>query len=93
MRYLLDTCTFVWMCAEPQQLSQMARDVLSDPAAELLLSDVSALEISLKWQAGKIELPVPEEQFRSGFGLWRPGQMLRAPDLPDKKKDRWSHHR
>ena len=95
MRYLLDTCTFVWMCAEPGQLSRVARDALADPAAVLLLSDASVLEICLKWQAGKIELPAPprlwvEEQ----AGVWQTtplplsrAMMYRSTELPPLHRD------
>jgi PIN domain nuclease of toxin-antitoxin system len=59
MRVLLDTCTFVWLCSEPKRLPPKVRTLLSRSAADLWLSDVSALEISLKWMSGKIELPSP----------------------------------
>ena len=57
--YLLDTCTFIWLCAEPERLSEAARSAIDSVDTALLLSDVSALEITLKWSAGKIELPDP----------------------------------
>jgi PIN domain nuclease of toxin-antitoxin system len=56
LSYLLDTCTFIWLCADPEKLSATAREAI-DADAGLLLRDVSALEITLKWQAGKLELP------------------------------------
>ncbi|MGA1194784.1 MAG: type II toxin-antitoxin system VapC family toxin [Kiritimatiellia bacterium] len=58
MNLLLDTCTFIWLCAEPKKLSAKAKSHLRD-AVELGISDVSVMEISLKWQAGKIRLPQP----------------------------------
>ena len=61
--YLLDTCTFVWLCAEPQRLSPTSRDAIDTPTSTLLFSDVSALELTLKWQAGKIQLPDPPRQW------------------------------
>jgi PIN domain nuclease of toxin-antitoxin system len=46
--YLLDTCVFLWICADPSRLSDRARDALSSAHSNYLLSDVSVLEISLK---------------------------------------------
>jgi PIN domain nuclease of toxin-antitoxin system len=56
---ILDTCTFIWLCAEPAQLSETVRGAIDDPGTELVLADVSVLEIALKWQAGKITHPEP----------------------------------
>ena len=61
--YLLDTCTFIWLCAKPEELSQTARTSIDAPDSSLLLSDVTALEITLKWKAGKIDLPDPPRRW------------------------------
>jgi PIN domain nuclease of toxin-antitoxin system len=55
---LLDTCTLVWLAAEPSQLSLPACTALDDEANRLYLSDVTVWEIVLKHQTGK--LPMPE---------------------------------
>ena len=62
-RYLLDTCTLIWLAAEPERLSATAQQAIDPPGSALLLSDVSALEITLKWNAGKITLPDPPRQW------------------------------
>lgn len=56
---LLDTCTFIWLCSEPLRLSAGVRQTIDDRDTDLVLSDASALEITLKWHAGKITLPEP----------------------------------
>ena len=61
---LLDTCTFVWLVALPASLSARAKRALSRPGAEFL-SDASLWEISLKWRAGKLELPDPPRLWSS----------------------------
>ena len=72
MRYLLDTCTFLWLCADPARLSGGARTALAAPEADLLLSDVTALEITLKWVAGKIRLPEPPRSWvERQSAIWR----------------------
>jgi PIN domain nuclease of toxin-antitoxin system len=55
---LLDTCTFIWLCSEPERLSGRATQRI-DESGTILLSDVSVLEISLKWSSGKLQLPAP----------------------------------
>ncbi len=55
---LLDTCTLIWLAAAPDRLSVAAREAI-DECRRLVASDVSVMEIGLKWQAGKLELPAP----------------------------------
>jgi PIN domain nuclease of toxin-antitoxin system len=54
---LLDTCTFLWLTAEPSRLSAAAAEALDDETNALSISDVSALEIALKWSVRKLKLP------------------------------------
>jgi PIN domain nuclease of toxin-antitoxin system len=58
MNLLLDTCSFIWLCAEPTRLSARARKMIQT-AKSIGLSDISILEITTKWHAGKIRLPQP----------------------------------
>ena len=57
MRYLLDTCAFLWLAQQPKLLSSEVTAVLNDAGAELFVSDVSIWEITLKHSAGKLPLP------------------------------------
>jgi len=57
VRYLLDTCTFLWLAQQPVMLSARVRGALDDAVAELFVSDVSIWEITLKHSAGKLPLP------------------------------------
>jgi PIN domain nuclease of toxin-antitoxin system len=63
MRLLLDTCTFLWLSAEPGALSPAARDALEDPDNELLVHQVSVLEIVVKHAAGRLPLATPPAAF------------------------------
>ena len=56
MRVLLDTHTFLWWNEASPRLSKKALVLLSDPANTLLLSVVSAWELVLKTQRGKLRL-------------------------------------
>jgi PIN domain nuclease of toxin-antitoxin system len=62
-RVLLDTNAWLWMASNDPRLGPMARNLIADLETELVLSAVSAWEISIKWALGKLPLPVPPEQF------------------------------
>jgi PIN domain nuclease of toxin-antitoxin system len=57
VKYLLDTCTFLWVAQQPGMLSPAASAVIDDAANELYVSDVSIWEITLKHSAGRLPLP------------------------------------
>ena len=57
MKYLLDTCTFLWHSQQPSMLTTAAVVALNDPSSELYLSDVSVWEITMKHSIGKLPLP------------------------------------
>ena len=95
MIYILDTCTFIWLCAEPIRLSKTVRVAIDAGDTDLVLCDASVLEIALKWQAGKITLPEPprvwvEHQCR----IWSIGSLpisrehvYRTVELPEHHRD------
>ena len=45
MKLLLDTCTFLWMIGETENLSPRAQEALEDRNNILILSQVSSWEI------------------------------------------------
>ena len=59
MKLLLDTHTFLWMSLDDPQLSETARERLSDTANELYLSPASYWEIAIKISIGKYMLSEP----------------------------------
>ncbi len=95
MKLLLDTCAFIWLGSDPEKLGARAREALDEASAEILLSDVTIWEISLKWQAGKLELPAPPrtwiEDQRSAWDLARAPLVLehfyRSTELPLHHRD------
>lgn len=72
MNVLLDTCTFLWIIADSEELSPRAREVFADPDVEVYLSAASCWEISVKWSLGKLTLPqeprlfLPRQRSRHG---------------------------
>ena len=94
MRALLDTHTFLWWITDDTRLSVRARDVVALADNELLFSAASGLEIAIKAQLGKLDLPAPLDRFiveqlaANGFAPLpiRLEHALRVYELP-------SHHR
>jgi PIN domain nuclease of toxin-antitoxin system len=58
VKYLLDTCTFLWLNLEPARLSPRSRAIIADEDVSLLLSAASAWEITAKHRMGQLLLPV-----------------------------------
>lgn len=61
MKLLLDTCTFLWIAAQPSALSDRAKTLFQSPANEVYLSAASAWEIATKHALGRLPLPEPIE--------------------------------
>ncbi len=55
MRVLIDTHVLLWTLMEPDRLSPVARDLVSDPATALVVSSVSTWEISTKHRLGRLD--------------------------------------
>lgn len=56
MRLLLDTQVLLWWLAD-EGLTDQARDAVADPANPVMVSAVSAWEISIKKSLGKLTAP------------------------------------
>jgi len=73
LKILLDTCTFLWICAEAEKLSQKARELYSDPDNEVYLSSVSCWEVAVKYALGRLPLPEAPARFlpirREKYGI------------------------
>jgi PIN domain nuclease of toxin-antitoxin system len=59
MRFLLDTCTLVWVFEGNERIAPQLQADLTDLENEVFFSDVSLLEIVIKYQLGKLRLPKP----------------------------------
>jgi len=56
MRLLLDTHVWLWSLLEPERLSKRIRKALENPGNELWLSPISAWEVLVLCQKGRVEL-------------------------------------
>jgi len=63
MRLLLDTCALLWFVDDADALSPRARSVLDDPTNEVLVSVASYWEIVVKFQKGRLELPLAPDRW------------------------------
>ena len=54
MTYLLDTHVMLWALTEPKRLGRTARDVIENRSSRLVVSAVSAWEITTKHRLGKL---------------------------------------
>lgn len=59
MKLLLDTHVFIWWDSRPDRLSPKALQACEDEANSLLFSVVSAWEMQIKSQLGKLRLGMP----------------------------------
>jgi PIN domain nuclease of toxin-antitoxin system len=62
MKLLLDTHTFIWWANEPEKLSEKVVAACQDSRNTLILSVVSAWEMQIKMQLGKLKISRPIEE-------------------------------
>jgi PIN domain nuclease of toxin-antitoxin system len=95
MTLVLDTCTFIWLCSDPDKLSSAAVKALDDASNDRALSMASVWEIALKYQSGKLPLPQRPEVWVEEQLRWQVIEVLplqrdtlyRASALPPVHKD------
>lgn len=98
MRLLLDSCTFLWLVAQPAELPDRVRDAIADPDNPCFLSAASLWEILVKHRAGRLEVEgrgAPIERFlveqREAHGIdplpIDEESVANLPKLPDLHRD------
>ena len=63
MKFLLDTCVFLWFISGDKRLSKSLRERICNPENEIFLSTVSIWESIVKYQLGKLPLPEPPAKY------------------------------
>lgn len=96
MRLLLDTHALLWWLSDDAQLGQHARDLIADPANDILVSVVSLWEIQVKVRVGKLTADMQEilnEIEAQAFELLPidPAHLLLLGTLPTHHKDPFDH--
>jgi PIN domain nuclease of toxin-antitoxin system len=95
VKVIIDTHCWLWLCVSPERISESVLERLSDKGTLRLLSSASVWEIAIKYQLGKLPLPVHPRDFvptrlettqteiLSISGL----HALRTTDLPQHHRD------
>jgi len=60
---LLDTHALVWLASDQEQLTSHGKTLIREAAGRLFMSAISSLEIAILVKRGRLELPLPPEQF------------------------------
>lgn len=63
MKLLLDTHALLWWLEDAPALSVVAREVIGDPAAAVLVSTASIWEVAIKARLGRLDVPNDLEGF------------------------------
>jgi len=63
VKILLDTCTFLWLASDANELSDHAKVLFQNTDNTVYMSCVSVWEIVVKNKLGKLPLPDAPEQF------------------------------
>jgi PIN domain nuclease of toxin-antitoxin system len=95
MRVLIDTQCWLWMNVSPERLSERTRSMLLSRSTERLFSVASIWEIAIKYQLGKLPLPLaPADYVSDRLRLTRTEPLtisaahaLRAGGLPPLHRD------
>jgi PIN domain nuclease of toxin-antitoxin system len=61
MKFLLDTCAFLWIVGGGRALPPAVATVFQSRENELYLSVASTWEIAIKYSQGRLPLPVPPQ--------------------------------
>ncbi len=96
MKFLLDTHALLWWLADDDQLGAAAREVVADPANDILISMVSLWEIAVKVRIGKLEADIEEiinAVQREGFTVLDIGMahLVALARLPMHHRDPFDH--
>lgn len=59
---ILDTCALLWLASGDRQLSEHARELISQ-SREVAVSSITAFELGQKYRKGKLSLPTPPAEW------------------------------
>ncbi len=91
--YLLDTCTLIWLVSMQEALTESVKDILRNNAGNLYVSSISAFEVAIKSVKGKIEFPLPpDEWFREALKFHGIEEVFVSSDIAAKSALLPMHH-
>ncbi len=95
MRCLLDTCAWIFLLTNSDELSDRQKELILNPDNMIYLSVVSAWEMTIKISQGKLKLPKPldnlifESCIKDGYKILDLDifSVLNARNLPNHHQD------
>ena len=95
MRYLLDTCTWIFLLTDSSKLSDRQKEAILSPDNTIYLSVISAWEMTIKISKGKLKLPklldnlIFESCIKDGYKILDLDifSVLNAKNLPSHHQD------
>jgi PIN domain nuclease of toxin-antitoxin system len=96
VKLLLDTHALLWWLADDKQIGRRARELVEDPANDVLVSMVSLWEIAVKMRVGKLKAEIgviTDAVEKEGFALLDIGvtHLLTLVTLPVHHRDPFDH--
>ena len=95
MKVLIDTHCWLWLCVSPERLSQKTLERLARSDTDRLLSAASVWEMVIKYDLGKLPLPIHPRDFvptrldatQTEVLEISSAHALRISDLPNHHRD------
>ncbi len=95
MRYLLDTCTWIFLLTDSSKLTIQQKEAILSPDNTIYLSVISAWEMTIKISKGKLKLPklldnlIFESCIKDGYKILDLDifSVLNAKNLPNHHQD------
>ena len=95
MKVLIDTQCWLWLCVSPERFTESTLARLAHPRTDRLLSAASVWELVIKYQLGKLALPLRPGDFvpsrlettRTDVLDVSTAHALRVADLPTHHRD------
>ncbi|MBV1825628.1 MULTISPECIES: type II toxin-antitoxin system VapC family toxin [Komagataeibacter] len=96
MKVLLDTHALLWWLSDSDRLGDNAREIIADPAHDILVSVVSLWEIAIKIRIGKLDADINDILAAipgEGFSLLQiqPEHLKILMSLPMHHRDPFDH--
>ena len=96
MRFLLDTHAVLWWLSDDRRLGEQARDVIENPANDIIVSVASLWEIVVKVRVGKLQADISEviralEAQAFDFLPIQPIHLQKLAELPLHHRDPFDH--
>jgi PIN domain nuclease of toxin-antitoxin system len=94
-RYLLDTCTWIFLLTGDIKLKKQQQQIIIDPQNTIYISVVSVWEMTIKIEKGKLKLPKPLQELifeacvKDNFKILNLDvfSVLNTKNLPDYHQD------